>query len=475
MEELIEKIPTNRKTLLSSSAGLIAAIAIITLFVVAATFFKSVVFGLLLAYLFLPLQAWYKNRFLQNKLMKYTAMLFSSIFYPVIKPITILKNKVFKSFNFGAKESLLTEKKKKERKLVTKSCNLTILTVFILFILVMSGMIWISTSYLTSATKSISSWAEKTAADYESHHEKDSQVNSTDNLTEETYSKEFFKAITYKIEQVKPKLEKIKFFQFIKEFLSVNLSSPDNIRNLIANCYSKAGGLFSYTAGAIGTFFFIILNIVFTLFFFAFFINKLAAFRSKVERKYTPGQYLTESLLGSSWFPHTEESTKERSAEILDNILHKLKMWLRGYCIIILIETCFYSISFTMIGVPFGLVLGILAGCTILLPYIGPLLSALLTVIICLTLGDMSMVQILLVIFSYIFMTGILDQLFIYPAVVGGSLGLNEMETVVVVLLGGMLFGITGMIFAVPTTSIIKYLIPEVYKLLGEKNKLKPS
>jgi len=66
-------------------------------------------------------------------------------------------------------------------------------------------------------------------------------------------------------------------------------------------------------------------------------------------------------------------------------------------------------------------------------------------------------------------MTGILDQLFIYPAVVGGSLGLNELETIVVVLLGGMLFGITGMIFAVPTTSIIKYLIPEIYKLIGNK------
>ena len=469
MEENMER-NQNKGSLLGSSAGLIAAVVIITIFILTATFFKSVVFGILLAYLFLPLQGWYKNYFLQNKLIKYTGMLFSSLFYPITKPLRAIKKRAFRFFNFSDKYQTLTENEKKEQKLVTKSCKLTMFTIFIIFVFALSGVIWLSTSYLTTATKSISSWAQKTTTDYENHLKTEQQTGSVSNPNDDSYSKQFLKALSFKLEQTKPKIEKLKVFRFIKAFLEVNLSNPDNIRTLITDYYKKTGGFFSYTAGAIGTIFFIILNTVFTFFFFAFFLNKLATFRSKVGKKNSPGQYLTDALLSSTWFPHTEETTKERSTEILDNILHKLRIWIRGYCIIIIIETCFYTTSFTLIGVPFGIILGLIAGCTILLPYIGPILSALLTIAICLALGDMSMIQILLVLFSYIFMTGILDQLFIYPAIVGGSLGLNELETIVVVLLGGMLFGVTGMIFAVPATSIIKYLIPEIYKLIESKS-----
>lgn len=458
------------KSLLSSSAGLIAAIIIIALFILAATFFKSVVFGLLLAYLFLPLQLWYKNHLLQNKLIKYFAMLVSSLFYPITKPLSAIKNRIFRFFNFHDKTQTLPETERKEQKLVVKSCKLTMLTVFIIFVFTLSGVIWLSTSYLTIATRSISSWAQRTTEDYENHLKSKNQTELSLSSNGDSSFKQFLKALSYKFEQTKPKIKKLKFFKFIKTFLEVNLSNPDNIRILMADFYKKTGGFFSYTAGAIGTIFFIILNIIFTFFFFAFFLNKLATFYSKAGKKNSPGQYLTDALLGSAWFPNTNEITKERSTEILDNILHKLKIWMRGYCIIIIIETCFYTTSFTLIGIPFSILLGLIAGCTILLPYIGPILSALLTIIICLTLGDVSMTQILLVILSYIFMTGILDQLFIYPAIVGGSLGLNELETIVVVLLGGMLFGITGMIFAVPATSIIKYLIPEIYKLIENKN-----
>lgn len=470
MEENIVGNQIRGKSLLGSSAGLIAAVVIIALFVLTATFFKSVVFGLLLAYLFLPLQEWYRNYLLQNKLIRYTGMLVSSVLVPSTKPLSTIKNRAFRFFNFPDKTQSLTDQEKKEQKLVANSCNLTMITVLVIFVFALASIIWLSTSYLTSTTKSISNWAQKTTADYESNLKTADKTRlAAETSNDESYSKQFLKALSYKLEEAKPKIEKFKAIKFLKRFLKVNLSNPDNIRMLMASLYKKTGGVFSYTAGAIGTFFFIILHTVFTFFFFAFFLNKLATFHSKVSKKNTPGQYLTDTLLGSAWFPHTGESTKERSAEILDNILLKLKIWMRGYCIIIIIETCFYITSFTLIGVPFGLILGLIAGCTILLPYIGPILSAFLTIIICLTLGDMSMIQILLVVLSYIFMTGILDQLFIYPAVVGGSLGLNELETIVVVLLGGMLFGITGMIFAVPATSIIKYLIPEIYKLIENK------
>lgn len=460
------------QSILSSSAGFIAAIVIIVLFVLAATFFKPVVFGLLLAYLFLPLQSFYKNYLLNNRVFIYLSSLTCYIFAPITKPGKAIKAKFLKYVNFKIKKKQPSEEERITIKLVKRSCILTTLTVFILLIFVLSGITWLSTTYIANTTKSISMWAQKTTTAYEKGKlEKsgslDLKMAKAD--SDEGSLKQFFAAVHYKIEALKPKLEKYKIFALIKDYIGTNLSSPKNIQDIIRQITNKSGGIFSYTAGALGTLLFIILKLVFTFFFFAFFLNKLANFNCTKNHKVSTGEYLTDAIMESSWFPSTKEGTRETAANILDNIIFRLKMWVRGYFIIIIIESCFYVTVFTLIGVPFGLILGLIAGFTILLPYIGPIVSAFLTVAICFASGEVSMMQILLVLIAYIFMTGILDQLFIYPAVVGASLGLNELETIVVVLLGGMFFGITGMIFAVPTTSILKYLIPEIYKLIEEK------
>ena len=63
------------------------------------------------------------------------------------------------------------------------------------------------------------------------------------------------------------------------------------------------------------------------------------------------------------------------------------------------------------------------------------------------------------------FINGILEQLILYPSLVGNAIGLTTLETIIVVLLGGLFAGITGMIFAVPAAAVIKYLIPKIYSV----------
>ena len=110
--------------------------------------------------------------------------------------------------------------------------------------------------------------------------------------------------------------------------------------------------------------------------------------------------------------------------------------------------------------------MGALAGVGILLPYIGPVSSALLTVLVTLAVGgaDVTVVQIACIIGVYLIHNGVIEQFFIYPMIIGESLGLTTLETIIVVLLGGILAGIPGMIFALPTASVIKYLVPQIYR-----------
>ena len=67
---------------------------------------------------------------------------------------------------------------------------------------------------------------------------------------------------------------------------------------------------------------------------------------------------------------------------------------------------------------------------------------------------------------TFYLLNAIVEQLFLYPAFVGEALGLNVLETMIVVLLGGLFAGLAGMIFAVPVASVLKFIVPRLYQSL---------
>jgi predicted PurR-regulated permease PerM len=200
------------------------------------------------------------------------------------------------------------------------------------------------------------------------------------------------------------------------------------------------------------------------VFFFSLFLQKFAYFSSSRKRVPEPGDFLVRGIFSSSWMPQTNAETRQEARNILNTIFGKLKAWVKGYLSIIMIESTIYITMFLILGVPYAPILGLIAGCTILLPFIGPVTSAILTVLICFSIGNMSMFNILCVGGVYFVVTGMLDQLFLYPKFVGNALGLSTIETIIVVLLGGLFAGLPGMIFAVPTASVLKFIIPKIYE-----------
>ena len=494
---------------IGSGAALVIVLVIIVVFILAASFFLSVIFGLILAYFFLPIQFWFKNTFFPSKLIVAVSRFISIIMLPITYPLKKLSCLLPKTKKLD-NEPKLTEKEQKELCLIKSSCRATVLLVISVFLIFIITASIFSTTYFAYATKTMAHWAKQTTTTYvkqikntsstpensksDVKTENVNNTTSTDSLpskepsadaeepkgskVEDNTSKEpsveaepkdLFSALLYKLESVKPKLEKIPFFQTIITNTAKFLKDPENIKKIALFVLEKAGGVFSYTAGAIGMIFMLLMNLVLTFFFFAFFLSHMAWFNDKIDEKATGGEHIVNGMLNSGWLPSITKDSKKGAIVILDNIFARLRSWIRGYLTIIIIETVFYVTTFLLVGVPYGIILGILAGLTILLPYIGPMISVLLTLIVCLAVGTGGMVQIIIVILLYTFMNGIVEQLFIYPAIVGKTLGLNEFETIVLVLLGGILFGIPGMIFAVPVASILKYLIPQVYKFWQDK------
>ena len=463
LEDDVAKDNESRRRILKSGAGIIVALIVITIFILTATFLKSVIFGLILAYIFLPLEKWYEKQFTSNtffiKLFKFGTS--------IVSPLKTIAAK-FRS-NREPVELSPAEKEKKERKaLVGKATTATISTFVLICFMLAIGFVSLSVSYVAGLSASIQEWVDqqpvKTAA-----AGTEGQTQTTPGVKAASDGHKQLMPVVRKyiekLESLKPELEKLPFVKVAVAEVTKLLADAGNQKEIVAMVLQKSGGMFAFTAGFVKRIFSVLLDVLLTLFFFSLILKTMADYCSEQQcggdKK---SEYLIRGIYNSKWLPGASEETLARARDILYNIILKLKIWVRGYLTIILIESTLYTIMFFILGVPYALILGIIAGCTVLLPYIGPCTSALLTLIVCLAAGThTSMLLLVAVVLTYVAITGILDQLFIYPTVIGGALGLTTLETIIVVLLGGLFFGLTGMIFAVPTASVLKYLIPQIY------------
>ena len=128
-----------------------------------------------------------------------------------------------------------------------------------------------------------------------------------------------------------------------------------------------------------------------------------------------------------------------------------------GQCIEAVILGLLIFIAFTVFRLPYANLIAVLTAILSFIPYIGAFAScfigALLIVMVDPWKGLLSIVVYQVVQF--------IENQFIYPRVVGGSVGLAPLWTLSAALIGGNLFGAIGMIFAIPVTAVLYVLLKD--------------
>ena len=483
--EAVESQHIVRQTVVRSGAGLLVALIVIVIFILTATFLKSVLFGLVLAYFCLPLQRWYQHAFFPSQLGKALLGICHAVMAPPCRFIRGVKRKFGKSKVVDAApgDNNPEVARRQHLKNVNRACHATLATLFLLVAIVLLGLTGVSASYLGKTRDSAIEWLstqEDTAetsqpaiVNVPDASPSDDAVASGDETVEDMTAdpeeseeegwRIFARRMTRKLEKYQPKIQELPGFVWARGTVENYLQDDENRRNLMALILSKSSGLFTVTTNFVANVASFLLNLMLTIFFFSFFLQKIAVFDSRGAQRKSTGQYLVESIFKSRWLPEADSAALEEARDIVDEIIAKLQIWVKGYMWIIIIEVLIYVIVFGILGVPYFFVLGFLAGLTILLPFIGPILSALLTVTVYYAVGDPSVAVVLMIVLSYFIMNGVIEQLFLYPALVGEALGLSVLETIIVVLVGGLVAGLSGVVFAVPTASVLKFLIPKLY------------
>lgn len=117
---------------------------------------------------------------------------------------------------------------------------------------------------------------------------------------------------------------------------------------------------------------------------------------------------------------------------------------------------CF--IGMTILRLPYSAMAGTIVGVTALVPIVGALLGAVISAFLIFTVNPMQAVVFLV----FLVILQQLEENFIYPKVVGASVGLPSIWVIASVVVGGGLFGVMGMLLGVPFSATVYRLAFEI-------------
>lgn len=145
------------------------------------------------------------------------------------------------------------------------------------------------------------------------------------------------------------------------------------------------------------------------------------------------------------------------------DINRTLAGYLRGQLYVILILMVFYVALLSVVGLKYSLVIGVLAGVLVIVPYIGTLVSTALGLIVAYSQFSLdTMFWVVAVTFA---VGQLLESQILTPKIIGDRVGLHPLWLLFGMLAGGVLLGFVGVLLAVPITAVISVLVKFVIGL----------
>ncbi|WP_395044402.1 AI-2E family transporter [Flavobacterium sp.] len=153
----------------------------------------------------------------------------------------------------------------------------------------------------------------------------------------------------------------------------------------------------------------------------------------------------------------------QKLSEILNLIKVAVKSYILGLIFEMIIVTVLTSIGLSIIGVPYAILLGILTGLLNLIPYIGILVAGVLTIIVSLSgSSELSMIFGVLIVNLIV---QLIDNNILVPMVVSSKVEINSLVTIIGIIIGGTIAGVSGMFLAIPIIAILKVIFDRIESL----------
>jgi predicted PurR-regulated permease PerM len=152
-------------------------------------------------------------------------------------------------------------------------------------------------------------------------------------------------------------------------------------------------------------------------------------------------------------------SARTQAEGVFSEMGTSLGGYVRGVLIAMLLIGLLSGLGLTLIGVPYALLLGVLAGLTELIPYLGPWISGGVAILVALVTVDPLKALEVFVLFNVIQQV---EGNAVQPLVMSRQVHIDPLTVIVAILIGSSLLGLMGAVLAVPVAAVLRILVVRV-------------
>lgn len=160
-----------------------------------------------------------------------------------------------------------------------------------------------------------------------------------------------------------------------------------------------------------------------------------------------------------SFVKYLPTKIRQPTSRVLRDINHQLASYVQGQVTVAAVVGLMFSILFSIIGLPFAITLGVMAGFLNMIPYLGSFLAMVPVVILAVVDGPMMLVKVA-VVFT---IEQTIEGRFVTPLVLGSKLNIHPITIMFILLTGGSMLGVWGVFLAIPVYASIKVVVKEVF------------
>lgn len=216
-----------------------------------------------------------------------------------------------------------------------------------------------------------------------------------------------------------------------------NQALANNLRNFSTTYLSGAVGSVSGAFSHISSFFITLITFPFVLFYLL-----------------KDGEKLPHYL--AQFVPN---SKKQAFIFVLREINGQVANYVRGQLIVAFAVAIMFSVGYMIIGMPYGIGIGVAAGFLNLIPFLGSFLAMVPAIVVAIFISPIMLVKVMIV----FMIEQTLEGKVISPKVLGDSLKIHPLTVIVVLLSSGNIFGLMGVIFGIPGYAVLKVLTIHLY------------
>lgn len=162
-------------------------------------------------------------------------------------------------------------------------------------------------------------------------------------------------------------------------------------------------------------------------------------------------------------FGQGNSDQEKKVATIMVNVKSTVQSYITGVLIVMGILSVLYSILLTVIGVDHAIFFGVFAGMMNIIPFIGPLFGSILPILYALITMDSLFYPLIILLGFYVIQ--LFEGNLITPVIVGSQVSMNALVTLLLLVVGAQIWGLSGMILFIPLGAIVKVICDEVDQL----------